>query len=73
MNVIVILNEPTEFVVGCTSDRVTFVDTKYTLDEGDLHVYRDGDGNAASFPRGSWRAVVRGDVAVQSGRTEVTR
>jgi hypothetical protein len=52
-----------------------FVDSKYTVDEqGFLHVFSEGGvGNVASFPSGSWRAVVRGNPQPSSGVTEVTR
>jgi hypothetical protein len=74
MNTTVITVEEADFGVGL-SDRVMFVDSKYTVDEqGFLHVFSEGGvGNVASFPSGSWRAVVRGNPQPSSGVTEVTR
>ena len=62
MKTTVITMKAMDYGVG-PFDRVAFVDCKYTIDtEGNLHIYRGGDdGNVGSFPRGEWRAVVRGD------------
>ena len=53
-------------------DRVSFMDCKYRIDpEGNLRVYSEGgsDGNVGSFPRGEWRAVVRGTTIADEARS----
>lgn len=60
MDTTVITVESADYGVGST-DRVVFVDSKYVIDDtGTLHVHR-GEGNVGSFPRGAWRAVLRGN------------
>lgn len=73
MNTTVITFDQIDYGAG-PSDRVTFVDSKYVVDtdDGTLHVYR-GDGNVGSFPHGSWRAVVRGEVVSEAGTMEVKK
>jgi hypothetical protein len=63
MNTTVITVEETDFGVG-TSDRVTFVDCSWHIDEhGTLHIVREGrKGNCGAFAHGSWRAVVEGEM-----------
>jgi len=72
MDTTVITVESADYGVGET-DRVTFVGSKYVIDErGDLHVHNQ-TGNVGSFPHGSWRAVLRGMIAKQAaGLTSVT-
>lgn len=74
MNTTVITVDAADFGAGDCS-RITFVDSKYVVDsdDGTLHVYSGDVGNVGSFPRGSWRAVVRGDVASEDGTTEVKK
>jgi hypothetical protein len=73
MDTTVITVEPADYGVGAT-DRVTLVDSKFTVDErGDLYVYC-GDGNVGAFPHGSWRAVLRGTITTEAaGLWTVTR
>ena len=62
----------TDYGLG-ESDRVTFVDTKYRVDEHDnLHVYSDLIGNVGSFPREHWRAVSRGGSYSYNGAAKNT-
>lgn len=73
MDTTVITVDEADYGVGAT-DRVTFVDSKYTMGEdGSLHVYRGQDGNVASFPPGKWRAVIRGNPVTARGVTAVER
>jgi hypothetical protein len=74
MDTTVITVGETDYGVGA-SDRVTFVDSDFMVDErGDLYVYRKPGGNVGSFPHSTWRAVVRGEVADEAaGRTAVRR
>lgn len=74
MDTTVITVDETDFGVGA-SDRVTLVDSNFTVDErGDLFVFRKESGNVGAFPSGTWRAVVRGEVATEaSGLTKVRR
>lgn len=67
MDITVITVEPADYGVG-ESDRVTFVGSKYHVSEdGTLHIQGGGhQGNVAAFPRGHWRAVVRGDLCAES-------
>ena len=71
MDTTVITAASANYGVGDT-DRVTFVDSQYTVDEqGDLHVYRRAEGNVGSFPKGEWRAVIRGNPQPSSGTTQI--
>lgn len=72
MDTTVITVTPADFGLG-ESDRVTMVDSEYTVDSstGDLHVFRKGHGNIASFPKDHWRAVIRGGSIAFNG-TQVT-
>lgn len=74
MDTTVITVDDADFGAGdCT--RITFVDSKYVIDtdDGTLHVYRGDVGNVGSFPRGSWRAVVRGEIGSEAGATAVKK
>ena len=71
MDTTVITAASADYGVGDT-DRVTFVDSQYTVGEqGDLHVFRRPEGNIGSFPKGAWRAVIRGNPQPADGRTEI--
>ena len=74
MDTTVITVEEADYGVGRT-DRAVFPDSQYVVDErGDLHIHRrDNAGNVGSFPAGSWRAVIRGNLQpANNGVTEVT-
>lgn len=78
MDTTVITVEPADYGVGVVDHRVVFVDSKYVIDdEGNLHVHRqDTDrnaGNVGSFPKGCWRAVIRGDLVAADGLTQVSK
>lgn len=66
MNTVIILRGPIDFGTGESSDRVTLVDTTYTVTDGHLHVYRKDGELAAAFAPGEWRSVVRGDLESES-------
>ena len=71
LNTTVIVDD-VDLGVGET-DRVVFVDSKYVVDdEGNLHVHRN-DGNVGTFPKGSWRFVIRGSIVRDSDVTQVNR
>ena len=66
MNVTVITKEPMDFGWG-EDTRIEFTDAKYHVEKdeegGRLHVQAQGqDGNVASFQRGEWRCVIKGDI-----------
>lgn len=72
VNTTVITAAPNDYGVG-ESDRIIIADVKYVVDdEGYLHLHRQS-GNVATFPVGTWRAVVTGSVVSEAGLTAVKR
>lgn len=68
MNVTVMTAEELDFGTGLAR-RCVFTEAKYIVEDGDLHVYRDGEGNIAAFPKGSWQSVIRGKLEPLPGET----
>lgn len=62
MNTIVILHEPMDLGVGAHTD-IEFFDCTYHADDvGGLHIRHAEAGNVASYARGTWHSVYRGNV-----------
>lgn len=74
MDTTVITAQPEDFGAG-SQDRVTFVDAEFVVNEdGHLFIHRrDQKGNVGAFPHNSWRAVIRGDVAVEGAAVRINR